>query len=88
MCLQVNGIVERAYNKVATNLMEIVKYHLSGRTEESQKIYNSLLLVFMKIFEPRVSSLQVYSITSTSIWAVSNLQKGLRVHKHVHYVCV
>jgi hypothetical protein len=39
--LEVNGFVERAYNKMATSLMEIVKCHLSGGNEESQEIHNS-----------------------------------------------
>jgi hypothetical protein len=62
--LEVNGFVERAFNKAATSLMEKVKCHLSGGNEESQEIYNSLLLVFMKIFEPNASSLKVYSLSS------------------------
>jgi dihydrodipicolinate synthase/N-acetylneuraminate lyase len=66
--LEVNGFVERAYNIVAATLMEIVKCHLSGGNKQSQELYNSLLLVFMKIFERNASPLKVYSLTSKSKW--------------------
>jgi hypothetical protein len=35
--LQVNGVVETAYNKVATSLKERVKFHLIGGNEKHQE---------------------------------------------------
>jgi hypothetical protein len=80
----VNGFVARTYNKVATSLMEIVKFHLSVGSEESQEMYNPLLLVFMKLFEANASSFQVYSVTGTLKCSVSNLLTGLIKHTHIH----
>jgi hypothetical protein len=82
--LQVNSFVERAYNKVATSLIEIVKCHLSGGNEESQEIYNSLLLVFMKVFQPNASSLKVYSLSCKPKWSVSDLLTGFTMYTHTH----
>jgi hypothetical protein len=60
----VNGVVERAYNKVVTSLMVIVKCYLIGGTEVNLEKYHSILQVFMKIFDLCVSSLQVSSVIS------------------------
>jgi hypothetical protein len=50
--ITVNGVVVKAYNKVVTSLIEIVKLHSSRGNEENQEKFHSLLLLFMKIFWP------------------------------------
>jgi hypothetical protein len=47
--LQVNGVVEKAYNKLTAGVMEIVKCHSIGGTEEYEEKYHSLFFVFMNI---------------------------------------
>jgi hypothetical protein len=59
--------------------MEIVECHSNEGTDENQELCYLLLLVFMNLFEPPSSSLQVFNFSSASNCSMSNSHKDVNV---------